>query len=178
MSTLSICMLMLSTPPPSSALPTSGLVWCYWAGHAALSGSCLHGEMMGPCGRVCLRGPGEMCGGRGDRYGVCGGGMACSDCNKCEGCSSSTGECAQDRECHAWGRGGLSKSEVERDRVPEIRKLKLLLYLFICLVRNKSVLNVWIQKPIFHSNVKLWTVFFTFWIIYLTFCQGKKGNAK
>ena len=100
MTTLCTCMLLLSTQPPSSALPTSGLVWCYWAGQAALSGAgCAHGGMMGPCGRVCLRGPGQMCGGRGARYGVCGAGMACSPCNRCTGCSASTGECFQDGEC-------------------------------------------------------------------------------
>eukprot|EP00092_Neocalanus_flemingeri_P059109 GFUD01070560.1.p1 GENE.GFUD01070560.1~~GFUD01070560.1.p1 ORF type:complete len:121 (+),score=37.51 GFUD01070560.1:28-363(+) len=100
--TLAITCLLASTQP-SSARPSSrsaGLVWCYWAGQAALSGTCQYGEMMGPCGRVCLRGPGEMCGGRGDRYGVCGGGMTCSDCNKCQECSARTGECSDDMECH------------------------------------------------------------------------------
>ena len=39
--------------------------------------------MMGPCGRVCLRGPGEMCGGAGDVYGLCGPGLACGGDNTC-----------------------------------------------------------------------------------------------
>ena len=39
---------------------------------------------MGPCGPVCLRGPGAVCGGAEDRYGVCGTGLTCSEDNRCE----------------------------------------------------------------------------------------------
>ena len=36
----------------------------------------------GLCGEVCLKGPGDICGGIGDQYGVCGDGLACSSCNR------------------------------------------------------------------------------------------------
>lgn len=41
----------------------------------------------GACGGrgVCLKGPGDICGGLGDQYGVCGAGLVCSSCNRCEG---------------------------------------------------------------------------------------------
>ena len=43
----------LGEASPSSSY---SLVWCYWAGQAALSQSeCLWGSVAGPCGRVCLR---------------------------------------------------------------------------------------------------------------------------
>ncbi|XP_014226154.1 neuroparsin-A-like [Trichogramma pretiosum] len=45
------------------------------------------------CGlRECLKGPGEICGGARNKYGVCGDGMYCR-CNKCTGCSIDTLEC-------------------------------------------------------------------------------------
>ncbi|XP_051166724.1 neuroparsin-A-like [Leptopilina boulardi] len=40
----------------------------------------------------CQRGPGEICGGRGDKYGVCGDGLSCH-CNKCVGCSIDSLDC-------------------------------------------------------------------------------------
>merc|ERR1712083_355441 len=55
--------------------------------------------MLGPCGRVCLRGPGDMCGGRGARYGLCGEGLECSPCNRCVGCSADTGQCFVSEHC-------------------------------------------------------------------------------
>ena len=76
--------LTMSRPPvPASSF---SLVWCYWSGHTALSGggdTCPHGSMMGPCGTVCLKSDGEMCGGVEDSYGVCGPGLTCVD-NKCQ----------------------------------------------------------------------------------------------
>ena len=94
---LSIILLLITVPYTKNA--PSGLVWCYWAGVAAFSGGCSYGEMMGPCGLVCLRGPGEMCGGAGDKYGVCGHGMECSACNKCSGCASVSKKCFKDEKC-------------------------------------------------------------------------------
>ncbi|XP_047371190.1 neuroparsin-A-like isoform X1 [Vespa velutina] len=41
---------------------------------------------------VCKRGPGEICGGPSDSWGVCGAGLICS-CNKCIGCSIEELEC-------------------------------------------------------------------------------------
>ena len=38
---------------------------------------CEWGEMAGPCGRVCLRGPGQRCGGVENINGVCGPGLDC-----------------------------------------------------------------------------------------------------
>ena len=37
----------------------------------------------GVCG-LCLKGPGDICGGLGDQYGVCGAGLVCSSCNRCQ----------------------------------------------------------------------------------------------
>jgi len=50
--------------------------------------SCIYGTTQDLCGRtVCLKGPGEMCGGRFGRYGRCADGLMCSNCNRCQGCS-------------------------------------------------------------------------------------------
>ena len=76
---LVVCVSMTAARPPQ-ARPSSSfsLVWCYWAGQAAFSGDgCQFGQMMGPCGPVCLRGPGDLRGGAEDSYGVCGTGMMC-----------------------------------------------------------------------------------------------------
>ena len=49
----------------------------------APSAPCPHGEREDPlCGRQCLKGPGHVCGGRGNHYGLCGEGLTCSDCNR------------------------------------------------------------------------------------------------
>ncbi|XP_033215938.1 uncharacterized protein LOC117172290 [Belonocnema kinseyi] len=40
----------------------------------------------------CRRGPGEICGGYDDKYGMCGDGLTCH-CNKCVGCSTDLLEC-------------------------------------------------------------------------------------
>ena len=45
--------------------------------------SCQFGSGPGPCGGdVCLKGPGDVCGGARDRYGKCAEGLLCSDCNR------------------------------------------------------------------------------------------------
>ena len=45
--------------------------------------SCQFGSGPGPCGgEVCLKGPGEVCGGARARYGNCAEGLLCSDCNR------------------------------------------------------------------------------------------------
>ena len=92
---LSLCLnLIVCRPPTPNSYSGYSLVWCYWAGQAALSSdNCLHGNMMGPCGPVCLKGPGETCGGAQDRYGVCGPGMFCQD-HMCHGCSALSQECS------------------------------------------------------------------------------------
>ena len=95
--------------------------------------SCLH-QTAGPaveecaydttkdhCGNeVCLRGPGEMCGGKygrwvisiikslllvklcNFRYGACADGLMCSNCNRCQGCSFRTFICWEDKNCIYW----------------------------------------------------------------------------
>ena len=58
--------------------------------------SCTHGFMITACGLVCKKGPGESCRGL---NGVCGDGLACSDCNRCEGCSYEDFKCFTDSLC-------------------------------------------------------------------------------
>ena len=61
---------------------------------------CTYGTTMDNCGkRVCLKGPGEMCGGKFGRYGTCADGLMCSNCNRCQGCSFRTFICWDDRNC-------------------------------------------------------------------------------
>ena len=73
--------------------------WCYRAGHTADPSACEHGDGLGPCGRVCLKGPGDVCGGRRNVYGQCGESLKCSACNRCVGCSFRSFVCFTDREC-------------------------------------------------------------------------------
>jgi len=62
--------------------------------------SCIYGTTQDLCGRtVCLKGPGEMCGGRFGRYGRCADGLMCSNCNRCQGCSFQTFICWDDKDC-------------------------------------------------------------------------------
>jgi len=61
---------------------------------------CQYGWEMDPCGnKVCTKGPGEVCGGKHQRYGVCGEGLMCSNCLRCQGCSLKTFECFDDPHC-------------------------------------------------------------------------------
>eukprot|EP00092_Neocalanus_flemingeri_P000787 GFUD01000838.1.p1 GENE.GFUD01000838.1~~GFUD01000838.1.p1 ORF type:complete len:105 (+),score=22.27 GFUD01000838.1:258-572(+) len=61
---------------------------------------CTYGTTMDNCGQtVCLKGPGEMCGGKFGRYGTCADGLMCSNCNRCQGCSFRTFICWDDRNC-------------------------------------------------------------------------------
>ena len=84
--------------------------------------SCQFGSGPGPCGGdVCLKGPGDVCGGARDRYGKCAEGLLCSDCNRyymdgerkysyglmfhvfrCQGCSLISFTCWYDDECISW----------------------------------------------------------------------------
>ena len=61
--------------------------------------NCLHGITEGPCGSACLKGPGEICGGKDSMYGVCGDGLSCSNCNRCSGCSFTTFTCHAEDNC-------------------------------------------------------------------------------
>ena len=73
--------------------------WCFYAVENNPVEECVHGELTTPCGVVCKKGPGDICGGSGDQYGVCGNGLFCSNCNKCTGCSFTSFECFDDRQC-------------------------------------------------------------------------------
>ena len=61
----------------------------FGARQSAKPGDCgVQGWVMTPCGgRVCMKGPGGVCGGSQGQYGVCGEGLQCSECNRCTGCS-------------------------------------------------------------------------------------------
>ena len=80
--------------------------------------SCQFGSGPGPCGGdVCLKGPGDVCGGARDRYGKCAEGLLCSNCNRsdqtdlyklidnvclilrCQGCSLTSFTCWYDDHC-------------------------------------------------------------------------------
>ena len=82
-------------------------MWCYNAEQAAVLSTCEHGDYMGPCGRVCLKGPGDVCGGRSNNYGQCGESLKCSGCNRCVGCSFRSFVCFDDPECLYQGDGLL-----------------------------------------------------------------------
>lgn len=61
---------------------------------------CRYGWEVDPCGnKICTKGPGEVCGGKNQRYGICGEGLMCSNCNRCQGCSLRTFECFDDPKC-------------------------------------------------------------------------------
>lgn len=61
---------------------------------------CSYGSVVDKCGkRVCSKGPGEMCGGKYGRYGICDDGLMCSNCNRCQGCSFKTFRCWDDPDC-------------------------------------------------------------------------------
>jgi len=63
-------------------------------------GRCSYGWEVDACGRKsCTKGPGDICGGKNNRYGICGEGLMCSNCNRCQGCSLKTFECYDDRTC-------------------------------------------------------------------------------
>ena len=61
---------------------------------------CRYGVETDNCGyQRCLKGPGDICGGKGNRYGACGEGLLCSNCMVCTGCSWKTWECEDSHNC-------------------------------------------------------------------------------
>ena len=48
---------------------------------------------------VCRKGPSGLCGGKNDRWGKCGRGLMCSNCNRCQGCSYDSFTCWEDKNC-------------------------------------------------------------------------------
>ncbi|XP_023320384.1 neuroparsin-A isoform X2 [Eurytemora carolleeae] len=71
-------------------------IWCKRAEEATNPLKCFYGLGEGPCGPVCLKGPGEVCGGEDDIYGICSEGLTCSNCNRCTGCSYFSLRCFDD----------------------------------------------------------------------------------
>ncbi|XP_076235430.1 queen brain-selective protein-1 [Calliopsis andreniformis] len=60
---------------------------------------CEFGVVMSPsCGRVCAKGPNQICGGPGESWGICGDGMFCN-CNRCDGCSTNKLNCTLKKLC-------------------------------------------------------------------------------
>jgi hypothetical protein len=46
---------------------------------------CEYGWEVDACNnKVCTKGPGEVCGGKHMRYGICGEGLMCNNCNRCQ----------------------------------------------------------------------------------------------
>ena len=46
---------------------------------------CKFGWEVDACGnKICTKGPGEVCGGKHMRYGICGEGLMCNNCNRCQ----------------------------------------------------------------------------------------------
>jgi len=61
---------------------------------------CDYGWEVDACGNyLCTKGPGDICGGKHMRYGICGEGLMCSNCNRCTGCSTRTFDCFDDKHC-------------------------------------------------------------------------------
>jgi hypothetical protein len=47
--------------------------------------SCRYGWEVDACGnKICTKGPAEVCGGKHMRYGICGEGLMCNNCNRCQ----------------------------------------------------------------------------------------------
>lgn len=62
--------------------------------------NCEYGFEEDACGTYfCSKGPKSYCGGKFERYGVCGEGLMCNKCNRCTGCSTKTFECWYDDNC-------------------------------------------------------------------------------
>ena len=62
--------------------------------------SCKYGFEEDACGQFfCTKGPKSYCGGKFERYGICGEGLMCNKCNRCTGCSTKTFECWYDDNC-------------------------------------------------------------------------------
>ena len=62
--------------------------------------TCKYGYEVDACGNYfCTKGPRDFCGGKHERYGLCGEGLMCNKCNRCIGCSTKTFECFEDDNC-------------------------------------------------------------------------------
>ena len=55
----------------------------FWPGRTNHPEMCAFGWETDPCGNTfCAKGPREMCGGKSNRYGVCGEGLMCGNCDR------------------------------------------------------------------------------------------------
>lgn len=62
--------------------------------------NCKYGFEVDACGtHFCSKGPNEYCGGKFERYAICGEGLMCNKCNRCTGCSTKSSECWYDESC-------------------------------------------------------------------------------
>lgn len=68
-------------------------------GYTLDKNECQYGSWRDQCGEYCSKGPGEVCGGKGNRYGGCGDGLICGNCDRCVGCSTHTYLCFEDDNC-------------------------------------------------------------------------------
>ncbi|KAL6423108.1 hypothetical protein ACFW04_010538 [Cataglyphis niger] len=75
----------------------------------------------------CRRGPGQICGGPNEAWGVCGEGLICR-CNRCAGCSLDSFECFSDHACLPFSEPGshledfLNRFSVDRFSLEKIAK--------------------------------------------------------
>lgn len=98
-----LCLIACFSIEPASAFPR---ICGNSRNHHVVSDvkQCRYGWEEDICGhKSCSKGPGETCGGKDQRYGVCGEGLMCSNCNRCQGCSFRTFRCYNDRNC-IWSR--------------------------------------------------------------------------
>ena len=51
-------------------------------GYTLDKNECQYGSWRDQCGEYCSKGPGEVCGGKGNRYGGCGDGLICGNCDR------------------------------------------------------------------------------------------------
>ena len=79
--TLVLCMATTSADPYGSARS------CLFNRHLRIDNvnKCKFGWEVDACGnKICTKGPGEVCGGKHMRYGICGEGLMCNNCNRCQ----------------------------------------------------------------------------------------------
>ena len=59
------------------------LTSAFWPGRTNHPEMCTFGWETDPCGNTfCAKGPREMCGGKNNRYGLCGEGLMCGNCDR------------------------------------------------------------------------------------------------
>merc|ERR1712126_240968 len=80
--------------------------------------NCHYGQTRDTCGNVvCMKGPGEMCGGKYGRYGICADGLKCSNCNRCQGCSFTSFICWNEGTC-IWENTQMCSKGHSQKKIP------------------------------------------------------------